>query len=324
MSLPTTLTRFPIASSTKSSDDAGPETVVNATGSGWMLSQSGSCSPVLPSLLSEVVASPPVLEDDPEVAGGWVVLTAVVLPLDPLDVLPWPELLSPVVAGLPLLSLVSPLVGADEEPDESMTAGASSEPQAGSTASTNRKLPIRFVVTRPRIYVVSTHWMDLSTRRLHVVSRFALPHSRSGWNTRNVGNAALSVSVRSYRQNPYISWGKVLWVCGVRWFYVHPLLLLAACHEPKPKTEPEGVPTSQLPEAVQTPVAPTDPQTPRRCVAPPGISAAPSSIAAAVALINALPPPVTVACFVESLDRPLQVVATASDLSAQPAAGFSA
>jgi len=61
--------------------------------------------------------------------------------------------------------------------------------------------------------------------------------------------------------------------------------------------------------------------TARRCAPPLGVSGAPTSIAAAVALLNALPPPVTVACFIESLDRPLRVVATASPFSAQPADG---
>ncbi len=57
----------------------------------------------------------------------------------------------------------------------------------------------------------------------------------------------------------------------------------------------------------------------RRCKPPPGVSGSPTSIADAVALLDALPAPVTVACFVESLDRPLRIMATASPLSAQPA-----
>ncbi|MCH9685175.1 MAG: hypothetical protein K0V04_27305 [Deltaproteobacteria bacterium] len=63
---------------------------------------------------------------------------------------------------------------------------------------------------------------------------------------------------------------------------------------------------------------PPQPPDLRRCVPPPTIDASPESIAEAVALLNALPPPVTVACFIESLERPLQVFASASPFSAQP------
>ncbi len=38
-----------------------------------------------------------------------------------------------------------------------------------------------------------------------------------------------------------------------------------------------------------------------------------------MALLNALPPPVTIACFLESLDRPLKIHASTSTFSAQPA-----
>lgn len=46
-----------------------------------------------------------------------------------------------------------------------------------------------------------------------------------------------------------------------------------------------------------------------------------TTIAAAVTRLNALPAPVTPACFVAGLGRPLELVATTSVLSAQPAAG---
>ncbi len=55
----------------------------------------------------------------------------------------------------------------------------------------------------------------------------------------------------------------------------------------------------------------------RRCRPPQGITGSPTSIAEAVALLEALPSPVTVPCFVESLDRPLHVFASASPFSAQ-------
>lgn len=59
---------------------------------------------------------------------------------------------------------------------------------------------------------------------------------------------------------------------------------------------------------------------PRRCVAPAGIDASPNSLAALVEYLDALPRPVTVSCFVEGLERPLNVIASVSAFSAQPAA----
>lgn len=56
-----------------------------------------------------------------------------------------------------------------------------------------------------------------------------------------------------------------------------------------------------------------------RCKAPEGVSASPQTIEDTVALINALPKPTSVACFVESLARPLTINATNSQFSAQPA-----
>jgi hypothetical protein len=58
----------------------------------------------------------------------------------------------------------------------------------------------------------------------------------------------------------------------------------------------------------------------RRCIAPPGLGA-PRTIDEAVALVNALPPPVTLPCYLESLDRPLALEASLSQFSAQPARG---
>jgi hypothetical protein len=59
----------------------------------------------------------------------------------------------------------------------------------------------------------------------------------------------------------------------------------------------------------------------RRCFPGPGISGAPASIAEAVRLVNSLPHPVSVTCFIESLDRPLRANATDSTISLQPAVG---
>jgi hypothetical protein len=60
---------------------------------------------------------------------------------------------------------------------------------------------------------------------------------------------------------------------------------------------------------------------PARCAAPAGISGSPTTIGEAVALMNALPRPTTLACFIQSLTRPLDVYFTRSQLSAQPADG---
>lgn len=92
------------------------------------------------------------------------------------------------------------------------------------------------------------------------------------------------------------------------------LLLALACGE-APSVEPSPSRPPVSPKALSTPEAST-----RRCVAPEGVSDAPQSIAEAIMLLNALPPPVDVACFVESLARPVSVFATASPFSAQPSA----
>lgn len=58
-----------------------------------------------------------------------------------------------------------------------------------------------------------------------------------------------------------------------------------------------------------------------RCVAPEGVSNAPTTVLETLDLINALPQPVTLPCFIESLERPLRLYATSGVLSAQPAVG---
>ncbi len=57
-----------------------------------------------------------------------------------------------------------------------------------------------------------------------------------------------------------------------------------------------------------------------QCIAPEGMGS-PQTIQATVELLNTLPGPVTVACFVQALDRPLVVSATTGVVSAQPAGG---
>jgi hypothetical protein len=57
------------------------------------------------------------------------------------------------------------------------------------------------------------------------------------------------------------------------------------------------------------------------CAPAPGTTGRPSSIAETVDLVNGLPKPVSLACFLQALERPLRLVATRSFFSAQPAVG---
>jgi len=57
------------------------------------------------------------------------------------------------------------------------------------------------------------------------------------------------------------------------------------------------------------------------CRAPAGVSNSPHTIEETVTLINALPKPLSLPCFLESLARPLEISATNSLFSAQPARG---
>jgi hypothetical protein len=57
------------------------------------------------------------------------------------------------------------------------------------------------------------------------------------------------------------------------------------------------------------------------CAPAPGTTGSPSSIAETVDFVNGLPMPVSLACFLEALERPLRLVATRSFFSAQPAMG---
>jgi hypothetical protein len=66
----------------------------------------------------------------------------------------------------------------------------------------------------------------------------------------------------------------------------------------------------------QEPAAELEPCTPA-----PGTTGSPSSIAETVELVNGLPMPVSLPCFLEALERPLRLVATKSFFSAQPAMG---
>ncbi|MCX4247421.1 hypothetical protein [Paraliomyxa miuraensis] len=60
---------------------------------------------------------------------------------------------------------------------------------------------------------------------------------------------------------------------------------------------------------------------PRTCVPPPGMGS-PVDIEELVALVDALPKPTSLACVLESLDRPLSLYASSSVAGAQPALGI--
>jgi len=80
-----------------------------------------------------------------------------------------------------------------------------------------------------------------------------------------------------------------------------------------------STPEDGSPGAGSVVAPPKNPLGRARCQAPAGTSAAPRDSQEAVALLNALPKPTSVACFVESLARPLAIQATNSIFSAQPA-----
>jgi len=79
-----------------------------------------------------------------------------------------------------------------------------------------------------------------------------------------------------------------------------------------PATEPEPPPPSEV-----TPSG----DDPDRCQPGAGASGSPRTIPEAIELINSLPRPTSLACFLQSLDRPLTLFMTESDQSLQPATG---
>ena len=84
------------------------------------------------------------------------------------------------------------------------------------------------------------------------------------------------------------------------------LALLPACAEAEEDGDASG--------------GPLEWDVPRKCPPPSGTEA-PQSVEAVVALVNALPKPTTLSCYLQALPRPLELYATTSAFSAQPAAG---
>lgn len=110
-----------------------------------------------------------------------------------------------------------------------------------------------------------------------------------------------------------------------------PLLLtvtlsLSACSDASPRAGNPAVLVGA--QGGAPPAAPTNqPPMPAEraravgCTAPSTVSNAPGTIVEALSLINALPKPLTLSCFLQSLARPLALRATNSVLSLQPADG---
>jgi hypothetical protein len=111
------------------------------------------------------------------------------------------------------------------------------------------------------------------------------------------------------------------------WF-VSVALLCSACGDKHADKDDESPASKSSPTenetnpggVIDTEAPGTDPKAARvPCAAPDGVSNDPSAISEAVALINALPMPVSTVCLIEALKRPLRVNATTSRLSVQPA-----
>ena len=119
-----------------------------------------------------------------------------------------------------------------------------------------------------------------------------------------------AVSASSRFSSPLRHFGRFRWACCT---------LAIAC------SDGSGEPASAAAGAdpgvagfggAQGPAAELEP-----CAPAPGTTGSPSSIAETVDLVNGLPKPVRLTCFLEALERPLRLVATQSFFSAQPAAG---
>lgn len=78
---------------------------------------------------------------------------------------------------------------------------------------------------------------------------------------------------------------------------------------------PVGAPGDGLGEG-EAPVVDSD-----VCVTPLGVSGSPRNMSEALILMNSLPKPVSLACFLQALSRPLSLYMTSSDQSLQPSPG---
>lgn len=85
---------------------------------------------------------------------------------------------------------------------------------------------------------------------------------------------------------------------------------------PSVAAESPGAPSAEIP-AVEAPEV----EARQRCSAPSGAANPPRSVLEVIDLVNALPRPLTLPCFLETLPRPIEAYATRGIISAQPAAG---
>jgi len=89
-----------------------------------------------------------------------------------------------------------------------------------------------------------------------------------------------------------------------------------------PAAAPDVAPAVPTPTEVEVPdEVPDEPSTASGCSTPNGVNGRPTTLQEAVILMNTLPRPTTLACFLEALERPLQIWATRSKDSLQPAPG---
>lgn len=97
-----------------------------------------------------------------------------------------------------------------------------------------------------------------------------------------------------------------------------------------PESSSEGMPSSGMVPVVTTPMGTEPPamgngmlaegeRQPGACRAPLGVSGAPQNISETLVLLNTLPKPTTLECFLQALERPLNVYFTSSFYSLQPA-----
>lgn len=94
--------------------------------------------------------------------------------------------------------------------------------------------------------------------------------------------------------------------------------------EPEPEDMMEMMPApmpseTPAPPVVVPPVEEIDPNAP--CRPANGVSGRPENISQAIILLNTLPKPVTLACFLQALERPLSIYMTSSNDSLQPSPG---
>jgi hypothetical protein len=88
-----------------------------------------------------------------------------------------------------------------------------------------------------------------------------------------------------------------------------------------PATEPGESTNEVTPTGMLVTPRDTTPPESAGCKPATGVSGSPTTISEAIILINTLPKPTSLACFLEALDRPLSLYMTSNDQSLQPAQG---